>query len=142
MKISASGVVSRVVIWDRNFLLVRSQRFREGGQLSQEVRVTSVVPQGNLLDPLLFFAYINDVWRNTESTIRLSADDCIIYRKIKNDSDVDTLQINLDGLGVENAMEINPGKGTAVRFTRDRVTDPLNYFLGTKEFRKRVAANI
>jgi len=68
-----------------------------------------VVPQESLLDALLFLAYINDVWRNTESTIRLSADDCIIYRKIKNDSDIDTLRINLDRFGVENTMEINTG---------------------------------
>jgi hypothetical protein len=39
------------------------------------------------LDPLLFLAYVNDIWRNIESTIRLFADDCIIYRKIMNDSD-------------------------------------------------------
>jgi hypothetical protein len=109
MKIASSGVDARVVVWEREFLLVRSQRFRVGGHLSQEVRVTSVVPQWDILDPLLFLAYINDVWRNTESTIRLSADDCIIYRRIKNDSDIDTLQIDLDRMGVGNAMKTNPG---------------------------------
>jgi hypothetical protein len=132
MKIAATGVDSRVAVWEREFLLVRSQRFRVGGQLAQEVRITSVVPQGSLLDPLLLFACINDVWRNTEPTIRLSAEDCIIYRKIKNDSDIDTLQINLGRLAVEIAMKINPGKNTSVSFTRARVKDPLNYFWGPK----------
>ena len=52
-----------------------------------------------------------------------------------NDSDirVDTLQIDLDRMGewaVENAMKINQGKSKAVSFTRARVKDPLNYFLG------------
>jgi len=74
-----------------------------------------------------------------ESTIKLFADDCIIYRKIMNDSDTDTLQIDVDRLGqweqeVENAMKINPSKSKAVSFTRMRVKYPLNYFSGTKEF--------
>jgi hypothetical protein len=75
---------SRVVVWIREFLLGRTQRFRLGGHLSEEVRVTSGVPQGGVLGPLLFLAYVNDIWRNIESTIRLFADDCGIYRKIIN----------------------------------------------------------
>jgi hypothetical protein len=33
--------------------------------------------------------YVNDIWRNIESTIRLFADDCIIYRKIINNKDME-----------------------------------------------------
>jgi hypothetical protein len=71
MKIAASGVNSKVVIWIREFLLSHTQRVRIGGQLSEEVRVMSGVPQGSVLGLLLFLAYVNDIWRNTESTIRL-----------------------------------------------------------------------
>jgi len=56
-------------------------------QLSGEVRVTSGVPQGSVLRPLLFLNYVNDIWRNTESNIGLFTDDCIIYRKITDNSD-------------------------------------------------------
>jgi hypothetical protein len=82
-----------------------------GGQLSAEVRVTSGVPQGSVLGPLLFLAYVNDIWRNIESTIRLFADDYVIYRKIINNEDMEKLQKDLNRLGewaVENAMKINP----------------------------------
>ena len=81
-KIAILGVGSRVVAWVREFLLGRSQRFRLGGQLSGEVRVTFGVTEGSELGPLLFLAYVNDVWRIIESTIRLFADDCVLYKKL------------------------------------------------------------
>ena len=68
-KIANSGVDTRVVVWIREFFLGRTQRVRVGGQLSEEVRVTSGVPQGSVLGPLLFLAYVNDIWRNMESTL-------------------------------------------------------------------------
>ena len=75
---------SRVVVWVREFLVGRTQRVRLGGQLSKKVKVTSGMPQGSLLGPLLFLVYVNDIWGNTDSCIRLFAEDCIIYRKITN----------------------------------------------------------
>ena len=131
-KIANLGVDSRVLVWIREFLLGRTQRVRVGGQLSEEVRVTSGVPQGNVLGPLLFLAYVNDIWRNMESSIRLFADDCVIYRKIINNKDREKLQKELDRLrewAAENAMKINPSKSKAIRFTRTRVKNPLNYSL-------------
>ena len=63
MKIAISGVDSRVAEWIRKFLLGRTQRVRLGGKLSVEVRVTSCVPQASVLGPLMFPAYVNDIWR-------------------------------------------------------------------------------
>jgi hypothetical protein len=101
-----------------------------GGKLSEELRVTSGVPQRSVLGPLLFLAYVNDIWKNIQSTIRLFGDDCIIYRKIINNKDMENLQMALNRLGewaVENVMIINRTKTKAVCFTRARVTELLNY---------------
>ena len=78
---------STVVVWIRELLVGRTQRVRVEWQLSQEVRVTSVVLQGSVLVPLMFLAYVNDIWRNMASTTRLYADDCIIYKRITKNED-------------------------------------------------------
>jgi 23S rRNA C2498 (ribose-2'-O)-methylase RlmM len=79
-KVANSGVDSRVVVWIREFLLSRTQRVRIEGQLSEGVRVTSCVSQGSVFVPLLFLAYVNDIWRNMASTVRRFADDCNLQK--------------------------------------------------------------
>jgi len=51
------------------------------------------------LGPLLFPVYVNDIWRNIDSKIRLFADDCVIYRKTTHKNDIEKLQKDLDTLG-------------------------------------------
>ena len=70
------------------------------------IELTSGVPQGSALGPLLFLSYVNDIGRNIESNIRLFADDCVIYRKILTKENTITLQRDVDRLGewaVDNA---------------------------------------
>ena len=114
----------------------RTQRVRVGGQLSKEVKVTSGVPQGSVLGPPLFLVYLSDIWRSIDSSIRLFADDCIIYREITNEKDIVKLQKDLDTLGewaVENGMKINLSKCKAIRFTRAPAGSPLGYSLCNQE---------
>jgi len=112
-ELAVSGVDSRVVVW-----VSRTQRVRVGGQLYKEVKVISGVAQGSILGQLLSLVYVNDIWRNIDSSIKLLDGDCIIYRKITNKNDIEKLQKDLDTLGewaVENWMKINPGKSKTIR---------------------------
>jgi hypothetical protein len=67
----------------------------------------------------------NEIWKNIDSNIRLFANDCIKYRKVKNKSNTEKMHKDLDTLGewaVENGMKINPGKSKVMRFTHTTVS--------------------
>jgi hypothetical protein len=60
---------------------------------SSKIPVTSGVPQGTVLGPILFLIYINDLPEYIKhSRIRRFADDSMIYRQIKSQSDCLKLQ--------------------------------------------------
>ena len=138
-KLADWDVDGRVVVWVRELVVGRTEMVRVGGQLSEEVKVKSVVTQGSVLGTLLFIVYLNDIRRNVESSIRIFGDSCKIYRKIKNKNDIEMLQKFLKGLGeraVEKEVTINPDKCEALRFTRAQFKIPLGYCLGDHKFRK------
>ena len=66
------------------------------GNESDFVSVISGVPQGTVLGPLMVLLYINDINSNILSSIRLFADDCVVYRTISNEDDVVLLQKHID----------------------------------------------
>ena len=75
--------------------------------------VESGVPQGTVLGPLLFLIYINDLPNNIHSTVRLFAEDCVLYWEINNQLDSQELQKDLDELTKwehDWQMHFNPDK--------------------------------
>jgi hypothetical protein len=83
-KLHHYGVRDSLLLWINNFLTKRSQRVVVDGESSDWVPVTSGVPQGTVLGPMLFLSFINDLPSGIISKIRLFADDCLIYRPINN----------------------------------------------------------
>jgi len=65
------------------------------GQMSDLAQVTFGVPQGSLLGQLLFLIYVKDTDSDISSSVRLFADDCIIYQEVRNTVDVELLQQDL-----------------------------------------------
>ena len=82
-------------------LLLRTQKVVVEGASSDPSPVKSGVPQGSVLGPLLFLLFINDLAEHTSSTVRLFADDCVMYKSVKtilSIQDCEVLQNDLDQL--------------------------------------------
>ena len=96
-KLQSYGISGKVLNWIRAFLLNRRQRVRVQGSFSGWQKVTSGIPQGSVLGPLLFVIYINDLPSVvTNSDPYLFADDTKLFKGIFNASDCAHLQQDLD----------------------------------------------
>ena len=134
-KIEWYGIGGNTHRWIKNWLTSRVQNVVVDGERSKEAEVISGVPQGTVLGPLLFILYINDIGEGTSSTIRLFADDALIYRKISSTQDAATLQKDLDTLvewSKQWQMRFNPAKCSLLRVTRKRSPVKTSYtMMGT-----------
>ena len=74
------GVHGIALEWFHSYLSGRHIRTRVAGSLSPVLPVTSGVPQGSVLGPLLFLIYFKDIPEVTQATSALLADDTLLYR--------------------------------------------------------------
>ena len=96
-KLKWYGIDNNIYQWIKSFLTNRHQLVIIDGSISSPIPVTSGVPQGTVLGPILFSIYINDLPEVIKhSTIRLFADDCILYRQIKCTEDAILLQSDIN----------------------------------------------
>ena len=86
--------------WIQAFLGNRSQQVVIDGEESDSIPVNSGVPQGSVLGPILFLAYIDDLPGKISSQVCLYADDTALYLTIKGEEDSLALQKDLDTLSV------------------------------------------
>lgn len=130
-KVEHYGIRDSTLAWIRTWLTNRTQQVVVDGEISDSTLVTSGVPQGTVLGPLMFLLYINDIGDNISSKtkLKLFADDCLLFRPINNPIDQQQLQKDLDSLVAWShqwQMSFNPQKCHTLHMTRNK-----NYYKNT-----------
>ena len=120
MKLRSSGLSKDIIRWFRSYLSDRQQLVDVSGTFSSTANVTCGVPQGSILGPLLFLAYVNDMSGVIHNKLLLYADDSAILVSGKDIATVekalsDDLQTVSHWL-VDNKLSLHLGKTESIVF--------------------------
>lgn len=134
-KLESFGIKGNLLSWFQAYLLGRQHRVVINGKASDYLPITSGVPQGSVLGPLLFLIYINDMPKciSRETSLPLFADDSKCFRVILGQEDGNALQNDLNRLldwAKTWGMEFNLSKCKVMRITRKKVPFERDYYLG------------
>lgn len=130
-KLNHYGIKNPLLSWFSSFLTERFQIVKYNEFFSNPISITSGVPQGDHISPLLFLLYINDISSSLKHTnILLFADDAKLYKTIYSVSDALKLQSDLDAFCdwcTNNGMELNINKCSIISFSQKKTILDFNY---------------
>jgi ribonuclease P/MRP protein subunit RPP40 len=112
-KMQALGINKSIIGWVREWLRGREQRVVLNGEYSEWIEVTSGVPQGSVLGPVLFIIYVNDLERDLVSALWKFADDAKLLARVNTVGDRNTAREDLTKLETWSKlwqMEFNTSK--------------------------------
>ena len=146
-KLNHYGIRGFTHKWISSWLSERSQEVVLDGQASDPVPVLSGVPQCSVLRPVLFLIFINDLLDNIRSSVRLFADECVLYRNIKSPIDFQILQDDLNSLAqweTDWQMKFNVAKCHSMSVTRHFSDKHIlfNYTLHQQKYNRFSLPNI
>lgn len=132
-KVSKYGIKGNILGWIKSFLTDRTQYVKVGEEISETAPVTSGIPQGSVLGPLLFVIYINDMPEvvSKDSYVYLFADDTKIFRATETLSDKKQLQSDIDNLykwSNDWLLKFHPDKCLAMKLGSNNID--LTYTMG------------
>ena len=122
LKLQSIGIGGSLLQWFQSYLAHREQRVTVHAFTSTNLPVTSGVPQGSILGPVLFSLYANDLPDAvTSSHVAMFADDTKLFKEIHTTQDCKLLQNDLDQLQTwsENSdLKFNASKCNFQMITR------------------------
>ena len=107
------GLKGNILKWMKDYLTERQMRTVIRDQMSEWAGITSGVPQGSVLAPVMFLIYINDMVEGLNSYTSLFADDAKVMRRVGEEEDCRRLQEDIDRIynwSREWEMEFNMKK--------------------------------
>ena len=134
------GLKGNILAWMSDFLIGREMRTVVRGCKSCWRLVTSGVPQGSVLAPVMFAIYINDMTEGISSYMNLFADDAKLMRKITKREDCDALNQDLNKIKDWSSkwnMEFNIKKCSVMEFGKSGKRLKGNYSLGNETITKK-----
>jgi hypothetical protein len=129
-KLVSYGINGNILSWLEAWLTQREQQVTIEGDKSSTAKVTSGVPQETVLVPLMFPLYTNDIGNDITSTIRVFADDSLLYLAISTKDDCKRLQQDLDRMvnWIKSWQKIfNPLKCYVLKITKKKKTVDFDY---------------
>uniref|UniRef100_A0A8C3FC47 Reverse transcriptase domain-containing protein n=1 Tax=Chrysemys picta bellii TaxID=8478 RepID=A0A8C3FC47_CHRPI len=134
VKLEKMGLDMKIQWWIRNWLMGRLQRVVLKGELSGWREVTSGVPQGSVLGPILFNLFITDLGTNCRSGLIKFADDTKLGGIANSEEDRDILQGDFNDLvnwSNRNRMKFNSEKCKVMHL--GMTNKNFSYKLGTHQ---------
>ena len=120
-KLKSHGISGNVPNWIKKWLSNRRQRVCIEGEFSEWAEVTSGVPQGSVLGPILFIIYIDDLDSNVISKLDKFADDSKLGKSLSSQDDVECLRkdlISMEKWSSEWQMQFNTDKCAVMHLGR------------------------
>ena len=131
-KAESLGIIGNTLNFIRAFLKGRTQSVIVNGIKSNSSPVTSGVPQGSVLGPLLFLIHIGDIDdHNRFSIARSFADDTRNTKNVQSLQDISNHQKDLDSMydwTEVNNMALNDGKLEVLRYGTDESLKLCTYY--------------
>ena len=130
-KIESIGITGDILKWIQQFLTDRKQRVMVNGVQSGWTKVTSGIPQGSVLGPILFTIFINDLPISVNSHVKIFADDTKVYNTIDNAGILQEDVEKLVSWSKEWLLPFNIDKCSVVHYGKNNVNS--RYTMDTRD---------